>query len=92
MDVIKVEMTVAKVQTLSDGGIRVTLDMAESETMQMAQFTECKRFGAILMAQFTPRIDEPKTPPDTVGWEGFTLEFPDPAFPALPVARHPAGG
>lgn len=51
-------MTVARVATLSDGGIRVTLDMSENAVMQMAQFVECKRFGAVLKAEFEPMVEE----------------------------------
>ena len=42
------QATVSKVQTLADGGLRVTLDMAESETVAMMQLVECKRFEAVL--------------------------------------------
>lgn len=47
-ELISFVATVAKVQTLVDGGIRVTFDMSEANTMQMAQLAECKRFEAIL--------------------------------------------
>ena len=41
--------TVYKVQTLAaDGGIRVTLDLAETEIMAMAQMAECQRQKAAL--------------------------------------------
>jgi len=39
---------VAKVQTLADGGIRLTLDLGESDTMQMAQLAMCQQFGVLL--------------------------------------------
>ena len=39
---------VYKVQTLVDNGIRVTLDLAETETVIMAKLAECQRFGAVL--------------------------------------------
>jgi hypothetical protein len=39
---------VYKVQTLVDNGIRVTLDLAETETVTMAKLAECQRFGAVL--------------------------------------------
>jgi hypothetical protein len=42
---------VNKVQTLADGGIRVTFDLPESEIMQMAQLAECKRWGAVLTVE-----------------------------------------
>jgi hypothetical protein len=40
--------TVYKVQTLVDGGVRVTLDLPETAIMQMAQLAECQRFGVVL--------------------------------------------
>lgn len=45
---IKFQATVARVQTLADGGIRVTLDMPESAVMEAAQLMECKRWGVVL--------------------------------------------
>lgn len=39
------QAAVAKVQTLADGGIRVTLDLPEDAICQAAQLMECKRFG-----------------------------------------------
>jgi len=38
---------IAKLQTLVDGGIRVTLDLPESATLEMAQLAECRRHKAI---------------------------------------------
>lgn len=45
---VEFQATVARVQTLSDGGIRITLDMPETAVMQAAQLMECKRFGVVL--------------------------------------------
>lgn len=39
---------IVKVQTLADGGIRLTLDMPESEIVQMAMLAEAKRAGLYL--------------------------------------------
>jgi hypothetical protein len=39
---------VYKVQTLSDHGIRLTLDMPEDAVMTMAELVECKRRGIVL--------------------------------------------
>jgi hypothetical protein len=39
---------VYKVQTLVDNGIRVTLDLPETETVTMARLAECQRFGVLL--------------------------------------------
>ena len=38
---------VAKVQTMADGGLRFIFDAPETETLQAAQFMECKRFGVV---------------------------------------------
>lgn len=48
MNSISFSATVYKVQTLSDNGIRVSLDLAEDCTMQLAQLAECQRFGVVL--------------------------------------------
>lgn len=48
MEPIKVVAVVAKVQTLADGGIRVTLDLPESAIMQAAELMVCKREGVVL--------------------------------------------
>jgi len=44
---------VYKVQTLTDGGIRVTLDMPEDAIPQMAMLAECKRQGIPLLFNAT---------------------------------------
>ena len=46
--VIKFDAIVYKVQTLSDGGIRLTLDMPETSIPQMAMLAETKREGVPL--------------------------------------------
>ena len=46
--VIKFDAIVYKVQTLSDGGIRLTLDMPETAIPQMAMLAETKREGVPL--------------------------------------------
>lgn len=45
---------VAKVQTLSDGGIRVTLDLPESEIMALAWLAQCQRDGVVLSVTCQP--------------------------------------
>ena len=50
--------SIAKVQTLVDGGIRVTLDLPETATLQMAQLAECQRSGLAL--EITARLVESK--------------------------------
>lgn len=42
-NVIKFSASVEKVQTLVDGGIRVTLDLPEDAIKQAAMLMECKR-------------------------------------------------
>ena len=47
---------VIKVQTMESGAIRLTLDLAEHETVLMAQLAECKRRGAVLEIEATPKV------------------------------------
>ncbi len=47
--VIKFDAIVYKVQTLSDGGVRVTLDLPETAIPQMAMLAETKREGVPLV-------------------------------------------
>lgn len=44
---------VNKVQTLADGGVRVTFDLPETAIPQMAMLAECKRQGLYLMVSCT---------------------------------------
>lgn len=44
-NVIRFAAVVEKVQTLVDGGIRVTLDLPEDAIAQAAQLMACKREG-----------------------------------------------
>jgi hypothetical protein len=55
---IEFTAVVNKVQTLTDGGIRVTLDLPENAIMQMAQLAECKGWGAALNVVCTPEEKE----------------------------------
>lgn len=57
MEVIKFAAQVAKVQSLADGGIRLTLDLPEDAIMQAAQLMECKRWGAALNVTALPFED-----------------------------------
>ena len=52
--VIRFDAIVYKVQTLSDGGIRLTLDMSEQCIPQMAMLAETKRDGVPL--EFTAKV------------------------------------
>lgn len=47
METITTTVTVAKVQTMADGGLRFIFDAPETETLQAAQLMECKRFGVV---------------------------------------------
>jgi hypothetical protein len=51
------EATVAKVQTLVDFGLRITLDLSEDAITQAAQLMECKRQGIPLM--FEAKASDP---------------------------------
>jgi hypothetical protein len=52
--VIRFDAIVYKVQTLSDGGVRVTLDLPETAIPQMAMLAETKREGVPL--EFTAKV------------------------------------
>ena len=56
MSEIQFPAEVQKVQTLADGGIRVTLDLPETEIPAMAMLAECKRQGIYLV--FVAKEDE----------------------------------
>jgi hypothetical protein len=49
--VIEFKATVEKVQTLVDGGIRVTLDLPEDAIAQAASLMTCKREGIPLKVE-----------------------------------------
>ena len=55
MEKIKFDAVVYKLQTLADGGIRLTLDMSESSIPQMAMLAETKRQGLALSFQAEAR-------------------------------------
>lgn len=48
--------SVYKVQTLIDHGIRITLDLPESEIMQAAMFMECQRMAVVLDIDAKPKV------------------------------------
>ena len=54
---IEFHATVYKVQTLTDGGVRLALDLPETAIMQMAQLAECQRFGVVLDIEAKPQKD-----------------------------------
>lgn len=47
-DSIRFYATIAKIQTLADGGIRATLDMPEDAIMAAAELMAFKRAGVVL--------------------------------------------
>ena len=53
-EAIKCHAIVYKVQSLVDNGMRITLDLPETEIMQMAMFAECKRMGVVLEVSAYP--------------------------------------
>ena len=72
MEPIRFDAEVYKVQTLVDGGVRVTLNLPETAIMQMGQLAECQRFGVVINITCKPIIltnfdDETKKEPKTKG-------------------------
>ena len=61
-EVIRFSATVYKVQTLIDGGLRVTLDLPETAIGEAAKLMECKRGGAVLEVAAVPITES--------GWGG----------------------
>jgi len=57
-DPIKFWATVAKIQTLSDSGLRFTLDAPESAIMAAAELMACKRMGVVVDVVVTVRPAE----------------------------------
>lgn len=54
--VIAFTAAVYKVQTLTDGGIRVTLDLPEDAIPQMAMLAQCQRDGIALDFKVTASV------------------------------------
>lgn len=59
-DVIRFVAEVYKVQTLVDGGIRVTLDLPETDIEQMGALAQARRAGALLEVAAVPIVQEKK--------------------------------
>ena len=53
LETIKFDAVVNKLQTLADGGIRVSLDLPETSIPQMAMLAETKRQGVPLSFEAT---------------------------------------
>jgi hypothetical protein len=47
-DEIAFQAVVARVQTMADNGLRVTLDLPEQAVLEVAQLMELKRLGVVL--------------------------------------------
>jgi positive regulator of sigma E activity len=47
-DEITFQAIVARVQTMADNGLRVTLDLPEQAVLEAAQLMELKRLGVVL--------------------------------------------
>lgn len=57
---IEFSATVEKVQTMTDGGIRVYLDLPETALLEMARLVECRIKGVALHIMAIPRNLEEK--------------------------------
>lgn len=58
MEQIEFSAQIAKVQTLIDGGLRVTLDLSEQDVLAAAHLMECKRQGVYGRVSFVPIVTE----------------------------------
>ena len=50
---------VVKVQTLADGGLRLTLDLPETAILEAAHLMECKRQGVAGEVEYRPIVAAP---------------------------------
>lgn len=57
-DTVKFWAVVSKVQTLADGGIRVTLDLGEDAIVAAAELMTLKRSGIVLDVTCTARRED----------------------------------
>lgn len=53
-NLIKFTAQVSKVQTLADGGLRVTLDLSEKDIKQAGELMQVKQAGALLEVAAVP--------------------------------------
>lgn len=56
-DGVSFAAAVYKIQTLVDGGLRVTLDLPEDAIVQAAWLMECKRHSVVLQITATPQAE-----------------------------------
>jgi len=59
--VIRFTAAVAKVQTLVDGGLRVTLDLSEKEIKAASDLMKCKQRGAVIEIAAIPVVPQKYT-------------------------------
>jgi hypothetical protein len=75
MDPIKFYGTVAKAQTMVDGGLRIWLDLPETAIMQFAELIACKQHEQVLDFEVTAHLgvtdcnDETEKSPERSGPE-----------------------
>ena len=53
-DALVFQAIAARVQTMADNGLRVTLDLPEGAVVQAAQLMELKRIGSVLRVTVDP--------------------------------------
>ena len=63
MKAIEFVASVYKVQTLADGGLRLTLDFSETSIVQAAALMECKRTGTTLKINAKPESIQTRREP-----------------------------
>ena len=69
-DAIVFPAQVVKVQTLADGGLRLTLDLPETAILQAAHLMECKRQGIAGEVSYQPIVGVPgEERNDGFGWQ-----------------------
>jgi len=62
--------SVARVQTMADGGLRVYLDLPEDAIVPAAEMMAYKRHGTVIDVEMTPRGEErPNTVEDVYTFE-----------------------
>ena len=67
--------TIAKVQMLADGGLRLTLDLPETAILQAAHLMEVRRQMAVVEASLVPVVMESRE--DASGIEQDVREQPE---------------
>ena len=65
METIEFTAEIHKVQTLVDGGLRITLNLSEGDILQAAHLMECKRVGVAGTVTFVPIVADDEA---EAGW------------------------